>query len=168
MIGGRKHNATGRSISKPADRRYGEWNRPPKGESWTWFTEKMLSSPAMAVLSRAAEKVLRRLVIEHCMHAGTENGGLKTTYSDFEKFGVRPNSIRGALDELEAVGLIETMVRGGRPGIDLKIPSQYRLTWLPSRIPELQPPTDEWAQIETIKEAKRRIAARKLSKRRNG
>jgi len=42
-------------------------------------------------------------------HGGAENGKLPVTYADFEKWGVRPNSIAGAIRTLEALGLIRSL-----------------------------------------------------------
>ena len=39
-------------------------------------------------------------------HGGAENGKLPVTYADLEKWGVRPDSIAGAIRALEALGLI--------------------------------------------------------------
>lgn len=101
----------------------------------------MLESDALANLSLAARRCLDRLMIEHMQHAGKENGNLRCTYTDFEKFGVRRASVAEAIREIEAAGLVVVEERGRGGNREYRKPSIYRLTWLPANGME---PTDEW------------------------
>ena len=60
----------------------------------------------MRVLTLSERRALDRLELEHMDHGGAENGKLPVTYADLEKWGVRPDSIAGAIRALEALGLI--------------------------------------------------------------
>jgi hypothetical protein len=53
----------------------------------------------MRVLSLVERRALDRIE-----HGGAENGRLPVTYVDFKKWGVRPDSIAGAIRALEALG----------------------------------------------------------------
>jgi hypothetical protein len=79
-------------------------------------------------------------------HAGLENGRLEVTYLDFEAYGCRPMSIKKAIEELVAAGLIEIARRGRRCyGQDHGAPTEYRLTWLPvGTETDFQPATNQW------------------------
>jgi hypothetical protein len=87
---------------------------------------------------------------ESWYHAGQENGRLKVTWQDFEKFGVHRSFIKQALGELTAVGLIAIEQPGRRPhGPDRGDPTQYRLTHLPVCEPDnFRPATNEWKRFE--------------------
>jgi hypothetical protein len=65
---------------------------------------QLLESPSMRVLSLAERRALDRIELEHMAHGGAENGRLPVTYVDFKKWGVRPDSIAGAIRALEALG----------------------------------------------------------------
>ena len=71
MVGFR-HNATGRSTGRVADKRIRSRLGPPKGEPWVFQTVQMLESPAYQSLSINARRALDRLEIEHRAHAGLE------------------------------------------------------------------------------------------------
>jgi hypothetical protein len=101
----------------------------------------LLESDALASLSKAARRCLDRILLEHLDHAGKENGGLPVTYSDFEAFGVRHASIKAALTELEASGIIECVKRGRGGYGEYRRPSVFRLTFLPTKEGG---PTHEW------------------------
>jgi hypothetical protein len=106
-------------------------NRPPDGEPWVWLTRELLESDAWRSMSRAARLVVERVMIEHMAHAGTENGNLIVTYTDFVKFGVRRESLPTAIADAAARGFI-TITEKGRAstGVD-RWPSRYALGWLP-------------------------------------
>ena len=121
-------------------------NAPPKKEPWVWITRELLASDAFRLLSHPARQVLFRIVIEHMNHAGLENGRLKVTHLDFGAYGCRYPSIKTAIDELVAAGLIE-IARPGRKchGQAHGAPAEYRLTWLPvGTETDFQPPTNRW------------------------
>jgi hypothetical protein len=112
-------------------------NAPPKNQPWVWFSFEMLESGAMRSLSVNGLRVLHRIQIEHMAHGGLENGRLKVTWLDFEKFGVSRKRIRKSIDETIAAGLIAIEQRGRRAhGEDRGDPTQYRLTYLPVADPE--------------------------------
>lgn len=145
----RRHDATGRSTGRPANRRLAKWLGPPKGEPWCWFTKEMLSSEGFRSLSRMALQALFRLVFEHLEHAGTENGNLTVTYNDFVVWGIRRTSISDALRELERAGFVRVVVKGGLSYGEARVPSRYRLTWLPTSAGD--PPTNEWKAFKLKK-----------------
>lgn len=109
------------------------------------YRREMLESPAFRALSHSAMRILHRLEIEHMAHAGTENGNLICTYQDFANYGVSMGAIKAALSQLVALGFIEIEVQGRRSKGGLKIPSRYRLTYLPESGVNAKP-TDEWAR----------------------
>ncbi len=113
----------------------------------------MLKSTAFRSLKLAELKILRRLEIEHTNHGGRRNGNLRCTYSDFERYGIRRNSICKAIDKLVRLGLLEITVKGRRAFADLRTPSQYRLTYLLTYDENgtAVPPTHEWRRLEKQK-----------------
>lgn len=121
-------------------------NRPPEGEPWVWLTVEMLESAAFRSLSIHARRALDRVIVEHSNHGGKENGRLKTTWSDFQKFGVSRRYIGIALDELIAAGFLRNTKPGRRAhGADKGEPAQYALTWLPIiETDNLVPAPDNW------------------------
>jgi hypothetical protein len=124
-------------------------NAPPDGP-WMPIGREMLRSGAMRALSPPRACALDRIMVEHMDHAGQENGRLKVTWQDFEKFGVHRSLIKQALVELTAVGLIAIEQPGRRPhGPDRGDPTQYRLTHLSVCEPaNFRPPTNEWKRFE--------------------
>ena len=64
---------------------------------WIWLTREMLESDAWRSLSRQARLVIDRVMIEHMLHAGTENGNLAVTYADFVAFGCRRGALAAAI-----------------------------------------------------------------------
>jgi hypothetical protein len=121
-------------------------NAPPKNEPWSWMTRELLASDAFRLLSNAARQVLFRIIIEHLNHAGFENGRLKVTHLDFGAYGCRYPSIKGAINELVAAGLVDVAREGRRcHGEDHGAPAEYRLTWLPTGTEmDFRPATNRW------------------------
>ena len=113
------------------------WNPPPGG-----------------VLTLVDRKIIDHLCIEHMAHAGTENGNLKCTYSDFEDHGIRRSSIACSIRRLEALGLIRVIERGGITRAEYKFPSIYQITFIQGNIPA----TNEWKQIGDRNTAKQVVA----------
>jgi hypothetical protein len=105
-------------------------NRPPPDEPWVWFTREMLESEAWCSCSIAERRVLDRVMIEHMAHAGTENGNLAVTYSDFVKFGIRRQSVPGAIRAAAAKGLLIVTAKGRRSSGPDRWPARYALGWL--------------------------------------
>jgi hypothetical protein len=143
----RSHDATGRSIKGWKSSRQTKRARPPEGSSWVWLTREMLESPAWCAMRLAARKVLDRLIIEHLAHAGLQNGALIVTYTNFQQFGVRRPSIAPAIVELETLGIIDVVRRGGSAYAEFRNPSIYALAWLDRK--DGTPPTSRWKTFET-------------------
>lgn len=101
----------------------------------------LLESEALSSISNAARRCLDRIMLEHLDHAGKENGALPVTYGDFEAFGVRHASIKGALTELEQAGLVECVERGRGGYGEYRRPSVYRITFLATKAAG---PTHDW------------------------
>jgi len=112
---------------------------------------EMLESPAYRVLSHAAHRVLSRIEIELAHHAGLENGKLPVTFDHFAEYGVRRHSIAPAIQELEALGLIEVTEQGRAGNGEWRRPNKFRLTY---RNVDRASPTDEWKRIKSDEEAK--------------
>jgi hypothetical protein len=106
-------------------------NRAPEGENWVWVTRAMLESDAWGALSLAARRVIDRIMVEHLAHAGTENGNLVVTYADFRKFGIRPNSLKKAINLSVSLGFIIITEKGRSSVGPDRWPSRYALGWLP-------------------------------------
>ena len=88
-------------------------------------------------------------------HGGAENGKLPVTYSDFEKWGVRADSIAGAIRALEALGLIDITRHGYAGAAEKRAPSLYRLTYLGASNAGRADATGthEYQKIKTVEEA---------------
>ena len=127
------------------------------GENFVMHTLSMRTSPAWAVLSDVAHRVLDRLEVEHLQHGACENGNLICTYADFEKAGIRRQSVNKALFALEALGFIEIIERGRRAATGFNVTSRYRLTYLSNNlrrnVRDPNPPTNDWARIKDEEQA---------------
>lgn len=144
-------------------RRMDKLNRPTPGVPFIWLDQNMLMSDAWRVMSSAASLCLWRILLEHTAHGGQENGNLAVTYDDFEHYGVRRKSIKGALMELAALGWID-VVSPGRAGHGIgRSPGRYALTWLPTV--DGAPGTNRWKAIATHSDATEAMSA---AKRKNG
>src|SRR5439155_12553267 len=105
---------------------------------------------AMGIQER---RVVERIILEHMAHAGTDNGNLPVTYTDFLDDGVRDKSLTTAIAVVEALGWIDITVQGKASFEERRYPSRYALTWLP------QPTrgklaTNRWREIKTLEGAK--------------
>lgn len=108
-----------------------ERNRPPDGEPWVWLTRELLESDAWRTAPINTRRVVERVALEHMAHAGTMNGKLVCTYTDFAQYGVAKRYTPGAIADAGARGLVNKTQQGSAaPGID-RWPSQYALGWLP-------------------------------------
>jgi hypothetical protein len=116
-----------------------------------WVPHPVAMIRVLRELSLTARRILDTLEIENCRHSGKENGNLISTYDDFETF-VQRSSIRKALDELVAAGLIEITELGRRAYADLRSPSLYRLTYLHSfQNGKWIEPTHEWKKKQNTR-----------------
>jgi hypothetical protein len=106
-------------------------NRPPDGEPCIWITRELIESDAWRSMSRPARLVLDRIMIEHMAHAGTMNGELIVTYTDFIKHGSRRESLPAGIAEASGRGLIIVTEKGKASTGPDRWPSKYALGWLP-------------------------------------
>ena len=122
-------------------------------EQFVAYPVSLLQSTAFRSLKLAELRILHRLEIEHCRHGGRRNGHLPRTYSDFERHGVRRNSISRAIDKLVQVGLLQITAKGRVAYSDLRLPSRYRLTYLITHDENgaAVPATHEWRRLEKQK-----------------
>jgi hypothetical protein len=117
-------------------------SRPPAGEPWIWFTRELLESDAWRLLPCAAKTVVFRVAIEHMHHAGTENGALKVTYADFERYGIRRKSLKDAIEQAVAHGFVTITQPGRRSSGPNRWPAHYALTWL--SLKDGSAPSNRW------------------------
>jgi hypothetical protein len=143
---GRKHDAKGRSTNKPIGK-IGRFTGPPKGEPWSWLTAAMLNSPAWRGMGANTHRLIDFLILEHCRHAGSENGNLMAPYRQLNDYGLSNRLIPEAIEEGEFLGLIQCKRGGYRTDNEA---SRYRLTWMGTGE---NPATNEWRAIseENIK-----------------
>ncbi len=132
--------------------RWERMNRPPHGEPWVWFTRSMMESPAWRAIPGPARQVVDRIMIEHMLHGGTENGNLIVTYDDFEAYGIRRGSTSQAIRQAEALGFVDVIDRGRRSFGSARRPARYGLTWLPRA--DRTPASNRWKSIQTDQQAK--------------
>jgi hypothetical protein len=151
-----KVDRTGRSTNVLAGKRARKALGLPKGVGWNVpLPSALLDSPCWLVMSHRAWKALSAIITEHARTGGKENGALIVPYTDMERRGLRRSSIREAIVELEALGLITVTLKGRRSSGEHRHPSQYRLTWLGT--PDTVGPTNEWRAIKSREEAELRI-----------
>jgi hypothetical protein len=117
---------------------------------------KLLESPAWRALSREGHLLLARIEIADMVAGGRRNGELIIAYEKFEAYGIRHRrAIARAIRDAEALGLLQ-VIRGRAGNGEFRAPNRFRLTYLST---ETEKPTDEWATITTIDEAKSRLQA---------
>jgi len=145
-LGFRKVNRTGRSTGVRKANRFTKLTKP-----FAPRPIRMLESPAWRVTSLTARRVLDRIEIELAAHGGQENGRLPVTYDDFERYGCHRHAIAAAIRELVALGLLRVTEAGRAGNAEWRRPNLFRLTYLSA---DNGPPTNEWARIETLGEAK--------------
>jgi hypothetical protein len=133
-----RHNATGRSTTRLADKRQRSRIGPPK-EPWTFITLEVLESNAYRSLSINARRVIDRLIIENGRHSRLENGNLRVAARQFHEWGVTKDCLTPAIRELEERGLIEVSL--GEATGALRSPLIFRLTFYGT--PEMSA-TNEW------------------------
>jgi len=123
------------------------------GESYIWYRREMVGSPALRVLSRTAVLAMHRIEFEHMQHGGAENGKLLVTYRQFEEWGIHCNYVASAIRELVALGFVEITAKGHAGAAGHGTANRFRLTYAASK--HRIAPSDEWARIKTIEDAKR-------------
>ena len=117
-------------------------NRPPK-ESWFWLTAELINSLPWRSMSVNCQKLVNRLILEHCNHGGYENGYLVCTYNDFVEYGLTRNKIRQAIEEAQALGLVKHQ-RGERVFAKNQ-PNSYRLTFYDTE--NKDDATNDWKKV---------------------
>ena len=123
---------------------------------WTARPIDLIESPAYRALSLSAHRALSRIEIELAHHGGNDNGKLPVTFDDFERYGVRRKSIGLALDELEALGLIEITERGKMAkAAEYRRPNKFLLTTRPE-LDGVGPNGCGWLRIKTDDDAEGR------------
>lgn len=132
--------------------RFKKLNHPPAGQAWVWFTREMLESPAWIAMPLSARRVVERIMVEHMAHAATANGELVVTYDDFQKCGLRRQSIYPSIRAAVALGWISITCQGRRSCGARKTPSRYYLAWLPAC--DGAAPTNRWKRISSLDQAK--------------
>lgn len=152
----KRHDQTGRSTGRAL-----RGESAPIGGSFAARRLEMLESPAMRVLSLSARRVLDRIEIELCHHAGKDNGRLPVTFADFEHFGIDRHAIGPALREAEALGFIEITERGRAGNAEFRSPNYFRLTYRHMKRAE---PTDEWQRHESTEDAAAAAKAARAAK----
>jgi hypothetical protein len=135
---GLRHNATGRSTRRLADKRERSRIDPPK-EPWAFIPLAVMESNAFRSLSINARRVIDRLIIEHFHHNRIENGALRVSARQFHQWGVTKDCLAPAIRELESKGLIVTSL-GDATGA-LRSPLIYRLTFYGTLE---NAPTNDW------------------------
>jgi hypothetical protein len=137
----------------------------PEGTPFVAHTVELLTSAAWRARNIHVARLLDRLEVEHCAHAGRENGHLVVRYADFVKFGLGGRFIFDAIERAVQLGLLRVEQRGLYRGDGRGNPSHYRLSYLKARIvpgdgaPSYYvEPSHEWRQFV-------RIAARRKSHR---
>lgn len=134
----RKANATGRSSGQLGGR-YGKLMRPPEGEPWIWLPRAILASDAWRSLGINARRFMDFLFIEHLNHAGRENGNLRATYEQLERFGIGARYVAAAIQQAEDAGLVACQ-RGG-----MRVATTYTITFYAQA--DGTPASDSWRRF---------------------
>lgn len=116
---------------------------------------EMLQSPAWTALPEASRKVVDRLLVEYLRGRREKNGALVCTYDDFVEAGIRRGTIRFALLCAVELGIIEITRQGFAARMEIRVPSEYRLTFLHDQYGS--EPTDEWRDIASPADAQAAI-----------
>ena len=147
---------------------------PPVGAAWIWLTRDMLESPAYRALSRAGHQLLARLMVEHCDHAGKENGRLAVSWDAFQAAGLHRSTMAQTLDEVTRLGFVRVVDEGHRGyGTAIGRRATYRLTFAGVVGDDSGPPTNDWkaisqADARSIMEAVRQAERKRKARRRMG
>ncbi len=126
---GHRQDKTGRSASGKLKKH--KPKNSPKAcgfEQFGWYPLELMESEPFRALSPNSRRLLDRLVIEHLHHGGVENGRLMATHDQLRDYGLTASSIREAIDECVAFGLIRVKLGGRWAGTNR--PNRYRLTWI--------------------------------------
>jgi hypothetical protein len=125
----------------------------PLHEPFVMRSAALLESRALRSLSRYARLMLDCFELEHCRHAGKENGYLIVTYNQFVEWGIARRFITRTITELEDAMLLVVEHRG-RGTSGRGDPNLYRLTYLKSKVvpitgsPYFVEPTNDWENFK--------------------
>jgi hypothetical protein len=155
----RRVDATGRALpAKDRMQSTGVW----ADQKWISLGVELLESYAWRAQSGNARKVVDRLIVEHLHHGSLENGNLAVTYSDFLNYGIRRHSVRLALEEAIALGLINIVEPGAKAWGGFKgKPCRYRLTWFGTK--DGGSPTNRWKRFDSLEKAKEAARGARIS-----
>lgn len=124
-------------------------------ESFIAHTKEMRESWPWRLLPDNARRVLDRLEVEHMRNGGAENGKLVCTYSQFEEWGLRRQSIALAIRQAVALRFLEIPRKGFRTSAEFRAPSLYRLTYVHSSDAKLLGgPTHDWRRFKHERDAR--------------
>jgi hypothetical protein len=126
----------------------------------------MLESPAYRTMSLMARRFLNAVERENLRHGGKDNGKLIVPGKTLKEYCLTASTrmINEAKLEAEALGFLH-FKRGSAANGPKRAPNEYGLTYLPGHNGHNGgPPTDEWAEIKTIEEAKQRIEEAKYKR----
>jgi hypothetical protein len=139
--------------------------RPPGDQPFVWHQAELLRSPPWRRRSINCVRLIEFLLVEQMAHGGLENGNLLAPFVQLEAWGIGRRLITDAVDEAEALGLIEVR-RGGKKGLAANHLSAYRLTFYATRCkpeglakPYWVAPTDEWKRLKTVDEVDAAMAS---------
>jgi hypothetical protein len=105
-------------------------------------------------------RLLDRIELEHCAHAGRENGYLAVPYQQFVEWGIGRRFIKTAIDEVVRLGLL-VVYRGLYRGGAKRQPSLYRLSYLKTKFvpaagaPYYLEPTHDWRHFRPENKARK-------------
>jgi hypothetical protein len=132
---------------------------PPHDDQWVWFARTMLVSPAFKELIRCkpAYMVVMRLLLEHVIHGGQDNGRLHVTYAQFQQFGISSNVVGDGIAIAEALRFIR--VERGTVHLEAGVcPDRYIREWNEYTLTCFhvgdQFETNDWNRIRTREEAR--------------
>jgi hypothetical protein len=115
----------------------------------------MLRSDVFRSLRLTDLRILQRLEIQHVSHGGKQNGDLTCTYTSFVEYGVRRASIPEGIRRLVRGGFLVVTEQGRQSYGDLRVPSRYRVTYLPTFADgRWVEPTHDWRLLEKQKAAR--------------
>ncbi|MBB3264040.1 hypothetical protein FHW79_001655 [Azospirillum sp. OGB3] len=120
-------------MGKPLSPKIKDVGGPPSDQAWVWASTELMSSPAWRARSIYCVRLIEFLQIEHMAHGGYENGKLKATYDQLDRFGIPRKYIKATIQEAEGLRLIEVQ-QGGQKGVVENHASLYRLTFYHSSV----------------------------------
>jgi DNA-binding transcriptional ArsR family regulator len=124
---------------------------------------EMLKSPAWKALPDPARRILEVIELEHAAHGAADNGRLEVPYNDFEKNGVRRQTVSLSLRQCQELGFLEVMQQGRIARGVHKQASVYRVTYLNGRSTSAQP-THDWRDLDTEEKVARALSRAAASK----